>query len=139
MFTLFAFIVLDKNIKVVPIYGHNIFSFFWQPSDCFNLVQTQTSGAVEAGKVCSPIIYNVMQMQVSRTEVVLPCVTVLSPLPCSQPQERISHHSVGFSNQEHKKCPPGSSQRFMLSPDSAPDNGSATCCGGRIISPRHRF
>lgn len=52
MFTLFGFIVLGKNTKVVPIHGHNIFSFFfWQPSDCFNFIQTQTSSAIVALKV----------------------------------------------------------------------------------------
>lgn len=51
MFTLFAFIVLGKNTEVVPIYGHNIFSFFWQTSDAFNFIQTQMSSAVVAVKV----------------------------------------------------------------------------------------
>lgn len=48
MFTLFVFKVLGKNTKVVPIYGHNIFSFFWQTSDAFNFIQTQMSTAVVA-------------------------------------------------------------------------------------------
>lgn len=60
MFTLFAFIVLGKNTELVPIYGHNIFSFFWQTSDAFNFIQIQMSSAVVAVKVWSHLLSKVM-------------------------------------------------------------------------------
>lgn len=87
MFTLFVFKVLGKNTKVVPIYGHNIFSFFWQTSDAFNFIQTQMSTAVVAVMVWSHLLYKLMEIRCPEQKLFHPVLLLSPPILVVRPRK----------------------------------------------------